>query len=161
MANIIFAQRWAFVLSIHEFSGLGLGRIDSDYIRLFTGGDAVPVVVLAYVTATLSGSHYFDHEFLMYVVPPSGHPERLDRREGPLVEEIIWNNLRSTTSLSPPRLDPALVSNAVKQDARIREELGAEARDEDGRWVGAVWPIAATVLLPTRPASPQGGTRGT
>jgi len=36
----------------------------------------------------------------------------------------------------------------AQEETRIREELGERMREEGGRWVGAVWPIAATILIP-------------
>ena len=75
--------------------------------------------------------------------------ERLGREDGELVEQIVWNNLRyEGPRLACPKLDPALIARLVEEDVRIREDLGENLREENGRWLGAVWPVAATVLVP-------------
>ncbi len=48
----------------------------------------------------------------------------------------------------PEYLSQGFLEEVSSQDARIREELGNKVRDEEGRWHGAVWPLAVTVLLP-------------
>ena len=57
-------------------------------------------------------------------------------------------NLRSERPPSAlSRLEPDLERKLIEEDARIREELTDDVRNDEGDWLGAVWPIAATVLV--------------
>lgn len=129
---------------------VGVGVFDRDYLEYFSDGTAEPVIILSYVTARLIGNHYFDHELQLFAVSASNPlAEKLGRNEGELVEQIIWNNVRSEGSrLACPELDPTLIAHLVENDRHIRQELVDNVHDEDGRWIGAVWPVAATVLVP-------------
>ena len=129
---------------------VGVGVFDRDYLEYFSDGTEEPVIVLSYVLARLIGDYYFDHELHLFAVSASSPTvERLGREDGALVERIVWDNLRyEGPRLACPRLDPALIARLVEDDAQIREELGEDVREESGRWLGAVWPVAATVLVP-------------
>ena len=84
------------------------------------------------------------------VTPSNPKPEELGSNDGELVEHIIWTNLRKdNTELPGLDLNQGFLKEVSSQDARLREKLGSEVRDEEGRWRGAVWPLAVTVLLPT------------
>ena len=100
--------------------------------------------------SAIVGNYYFDHELHLFAVSASNLTvERLGREDGELVEQIVWNNLRyEGPRLACPKLDPALTARLVEEDVRIREDLGENLREENGRWLGAVWPVAATVLVP-------------
>ena len=129
---------------------LGVGVFDQDYLEYFSGGPVEPVIILSYVSARLSGDYYFDHELHLFAVSESNPiVEKLRREDGELVERIIWNNVQyEGPRLTCPELSAALTARLIENDARIRRELVDDVRDEDGRWVGAVWPVAATVLVP-------------
>ena len=129
---------------------VGVGVFDRDYLEYFSDGTEEPIIILSYVSARLSGEYYFDHELHLFAVSASSPTvERLGRGDGELVERIVWNNLRyEGPRLACPKLDPVLAARLVEEDARIREELCDNVRDESGRWLGAVWPVAATVLVP-------------
>ena len=119
-------------------------------LEYFSGGIAEPVVILSYVSARLIGDYYFDHELHLFAVSASTPTvEKLGREDGELVEQIIWNNV-GYQGLRPacPALDPALTARLVQDHARISEELSDDVCDEDGRWTGALRPLAATVLVP-------------
>ena len=100
------------------------------------------------MSARLIGDHYFNHALRLYVVSPLSCSE-LDRdKDADLIEEIIWDNLRCERPPSAlSRLEPEFERKLVEEDARIREELTDGVRNEEGDWLGAVWPIAATVLV--------------
>ena len=129
---------------------VGVGVFDRDYLELLSEGAEEPVVILSYVSARLVGDHYFGHELHIFAVSESSPAvERLGREDGELIERIVWDNLRyEGPGLACPELGNTLATRLVEEDARIREELGENVREEGGRWVGAVWPVAATVLVP-------------
>ena len=130
---------------------LGLGTYDKEDLAYFSNGADEPVVLLSYLVAHLRDEHFFNHELRLFALSPSNpRPERLGPNDGELVEYIIWTNLRKdNTEFASPDLDQSFLKEVSSQDARIREELGSEVKDEEGRWRGAVWPLAVTVLLPT------------
>lgn len=127
----------------------GLGPYNEEYLACFSDGANEPVVLLSYLVAHLSNKHFFNHELRLFALSPSSpQPEELD--DGELVEDIIWTNLRKdNTELDSPDLDQSFLNEVSSQDAHIREKLSSEVRDEEGRWHGAVWPLAITILLPT------------
>ena len=129
---------------------VGMGVFERDYLEYFSDGAEEPVIILSYVSARLVGDYYFDHELHLFAVSASNPTaEKLGRKDGELVEQIVWNNLRhERPRLACPKLSPALTARLVENDTRIREELSEDVREEGGRWVGAVWPVAATVLVP-------------
>ncbi len=129
---------------------VGLGVLDETYLEYFSDGADEPVIILSYVTAQLIGKYYFDHELHLFAVSKSNSKtERLGREDGELVEQFVWNNVRyEGPRLSCPKLDQELIARLVEDDVRIREEISENMREENGRWVGAVWPVAATVLVP-------------
>ena len=129
---------------------VGVGVFARDYLELFSDGKDEPVVILSYVSARLAGDYYFGHKFHLFAVSESNSTvERLRRKDGELVERIVWDNLRyKGPRLVCPELSAAFAARLAEEDARIREELGADMREEGGRWIGAVWPVAATVLIP-------------
>lgn len=127
---------------------IGVGRFDREYLELLSDGADGPVVILSYVSARLMGEHYFNHALRLYAISRRGRTE-LDRdKEADLIEEIIWSNLRCERPPSAlSRLDPELERAVVEEDIRIREELTDDVRNDQGHWLGAVWPIAATALV--------------
>ena len=127
---------------------LGVGRFDHEYLELLSDGGEGPVVILSYVAARLMGDHYFNHALRLYAVSAWGCTE-LDRdKDADLIEEIIWGNFRCERPPSAvTHLEPELERKLVEEDARIREELTDAVQNEEGQWLGAVWPIAATVLV--------------
>ncbi len=128
---------------------LGLGSLDKDYLLCLTGDVVEPVIIISYISAKLSGDYYFDHDIHLYALSESNPSvEKLNRNDGELIEKIIWDNVRNKDSnLICPDLNPELITRLVVNDDRIRNELVDDVRDEEGHWVGAVWPIAVTVLL--------------
>ena len=126
---------------------LGIGTYDKEE-RAYFSDDAEPVVLLSYLVGHLKDEHFFNHELRLFALSPSNpKPEELD---GELVEDIIWTNLRKGGTKFPHiDLDQSFLKEVSSQDVHIREKLGSEVRDEEGRWRGAVWPLAATILLPT------------
>ncbi|MXY65738.1 hypothetical protein F4212_03260 [Candidatus Poribacteria bacterium] len=129
---------------------VGVGVFDRNYLEIFSGGTAEPVIILSYVTARFVDNYYFDHQLQLFAISESNQMvEKLGRKDGELVEEIIWNNVRHKgAQLACPKLSSDLVTRLVREDVHIRQKMMDDVRDESGRWVGAVWPIAATVLLP-------------
>ncbi len=129
---------------------IGIGVFDQSYLNIFSAGATEPVIILSYVSARLVGDYYFDHEIHLFVVSESNQMvEKLGQEDGELVEEIIWNNVRRQgKKLVCPKLSSELIERLVEEDIRIRHEMMDNVRDENGRWIGAVWPIAATVLVP-------------
>lgn len=127
---------------------LGIGTYDKEYLTYFSDGANEPVVLLSYLVAYLRDEQFFKHELRFFAFSPSNlNPEELD---GELVEDIIWTNFRKDDTKVPHiDLDQSFLKEVSSQDVRIREELSSEVRDEEGRWHGAVWPLAATILLPT------------
>ena len=124
---------------------LGIGTYDKEERAYFSDDAEEPVVLLSYLVAYLRDEHFFNHELRLFSVSPSNpKPEELD---GELVEDIIWTNLRKDDAeILPINLDQSFLEKVSSQDMRIREELGSQVRDEEGRWRGAVWPLAATIL---------------
>lgn len=124
---------------------LGIGTYDKEERAYFSDDAEEPVVLLSYLVAYLRDEHFFNHELRLFSLSPSNpKPEELD---GELVEDIIWTNLRKEDAeILPVNLDQSFLEKVSAQDMRIREELGSQVRDEEGRWRGAVWPLAATIL---------------
>ena len=129
----------------------GLGTYDKEYLVYFSDGANEPIVLLSYLVAYLRDKHFFNHELRLFALSPSNpRPEQLGPNDGELVEDIIWTNLRKdNTELAIPDLEQSFLNEVSFQDAHIREKLSSEVRDEKGRWHGAVWPLAVTILLPT------------
>jgi len=129
---------------------VGVGSFDREDIELLSGVQDEPVAILSYVTARLSGGYYFDHNLQFFALSPSSqNTERIGREDGELIERIIWNNLRKEgMELTCPKLSAEFCVRLSEEDSRIRQELSEEFHNESGRWIGAVWPIAATVLTP-------------
>ena len=127
---------------------LGIGTYDKEERAYFSDNADEPVVLLSYLVAHLRDEHFFNHELRLFALSPSNpKPEELDRE---LVEDIIWTNLRKDdTKFSHLDLYQSFLKEVSSQDVHIREKLGSEIRDEEDRWRGAVWPLAATILLPT------------
>lgn len=129
---------------------LGIGTYDKEYLTYFSDGANEPVVLLSYLVAYLRDEQFFKHELRLFAFSPSNL--NLEELDGEVVEDIIWTNLRKDGTKFPHLdLDQSFLKEVSSQDVRIREELGSEVRDEEGRWHGAVWPLAATILLPTKP----------
>ncbi len=128
---------------------LGVGTYDKEERAYFSDDADEPVVLLSYLVAHLSDEHFFNHELRVFALTPShSESEELDRE---LIEDIIWTNLRKDNTKFPHLdLDQSFLKEVSSQDVHIREELGSEVRDEEDRWRGAVWPLAATVLLPPK-----------
>lgn len=129
---------------------LGVGVFDKEYLEYFAGGEIEPVIVLSYISARLSGYYYFDHELHVFALSPSNPTvEKIELRDSELVEKIIWDNVRyDGPRLACPKLKPDLIARLIDEDIRIRQELKLQLQNEHGHWIGAVWPIAATVLKP-------------
>ena len=127
---------------------LGIGTYDKEERAYFSDDADEPVILLSYLVARLIDQHFFNHKLQVFALSPSNpKPEELD---GELVEDIIWTNVRKDDTKVPHiDLGQSFLKEVSSQDMRIREELGSEVRDEEGRWHGAVWPLAATILLPT------------
>ena len=128
---------------------LGIGQVDKGWLEYFGDGDEGPVVMLSYLTARLEGEHYFDHELHLYAVSENNpNIERLGRKEGDLVEQIIWENLKSPNkSLIVPTLSKKFIARLLKQDYKIQQDLDIMMKGNDDLWIGAVWPVAATILV--------------
>ena len=127
---------------------IGVGRFDREYLELLSDGGEGPVVILSYVSARLIGDHYFNHALRLYAVSPLACSEMDKDKDADLIEEIVWSNLRCERPPSAlSRLEPDLERRLIEEDARIREELTDDVRNDEGDWLGAVWPIAATVLV--------------
>ena len=135
---------------------LGIGTYDKEERAYFSDDSEEPVVLLSYLVAYLRGEHFFNHELRLFSLSPSNpKPEELDRE---LVEDIIWSNLRKDgAEILPINLDKSFFEKVSSQDMRIREELGSQVRDEEGRWRGAVWPLAATILPGRKSTNSAGG----
>ena len=128
---------------------VGVGRFDPEYLELLSEGGEGPVVILSYVSARLIGDHYFNHALRLYAVSPLTCSELDKDKDADLIEEIVWSNLRCERPPSAlSRLAPDFERRLTNEDARIREELTDDVRNDEGDWIGAVWPIAATVLAP-------------
>ena len=127
---------------------LGIGTYDKEERAYFSDDADEPVVLLSYLVAHLSDEHFFNHELRLFALSPSD--PKHEELDGELVEDIIWTNFRKDdTKVSHLDIDQNFLKEISSQDVHIREKLGSEVRDEEGRWRGAVWPLAATVLLPT------------
>ena len=128
---------------------LGIGTYDKEERAYFSDDANEPVILLSYFVARLIDQHFFNHKLRVFALSPSDpKPEELD---GELVEDIIWTNLRKDdTEFSHIDLDQSFLKEVSSQEIHIREKLGSEVRNEEGRWRGAVWPLAATLLLPTK-----------
>ena len=73
---------------------VGVGVFDREYLELLSDGKEEPIVILSYVTARLVGDYYFGHELHLFAVSESNPTvERLGRKDGELVERIVWDNL--------------------------------------------------------------------
>lgn len=138
--------------NIDDFKSLtlGVGVFDREYLEYFANGRLEPVIILSYISARLSGYYYFDHDLHVFALSPlNSTVEKIERRDSELIEKIIWDNVKyDGPRLTCPALKPEFIERLVDEDARIRQELKLGLQDENGHWIGAVWPIAATVLKP-------------
>jgi superfamily II DNA or RNA helicase len=114
------------------------------------GGDnAMPIVVLSYLVAYSSGEQFANHRLRVYAVSPRSGQWLEISSEGKLVEEIFWRQLEHSQSVDAlPVMNKPELDNIVALDQRFQLELEAAVRDEAGNWVGAVWPLAVSLLVP-------------
>ena len=129
--------------------GIGIGSYDSETgLQVLTEGRVEPVAILAYLTAYNNGGQFFNHRLRVYALSPSqGHPIDISS-DGKLVEGIFWSQLgKDHSSRKLPELKSADLENIANQDRILRLALEAELKDETGNWIGAVWPIAISLLL--------------
>lgn len=110
--------------------------------------DGDPVALLTYVVAYISGDHFFNHRLRVYAVSPKRGNEIDISSDGNLVEDIFWSQLeRDHSARVVPELSEAELQNIASLDRRFRSDIEASLRDEAGNWLGAVWPLAVTLLV--------------
>jgi hypothetical protein len=129
---------------------IGMGTYDlKSPLRVFADGKVEPIVIFTYLTAYSNGGHFFNHRLRVYAFSP-GQGDSLDiSSEGELVQNIFWSQLgKDHSSRTLSDLTPIYRENVGAQDRMLRLALEAELKDEAGNWVGAIWPIAISLLLP-------------
>ena len=128
---------------------IGLGSYTrTSALQALAEHDGEPVTLLTYLVAYISGDHFFNHRLRVYAVSPKRGHEIDISAEGNLVEEIFWSQLeRDHSARVVPELSEAELQNTASLDRRFRSEIEASLRDEAGNWLGAVWPLAVTLLV--------------
>jgi superfamily II DNA or RNA helicase len=129
---------------------IGIGTYDSKSpLQTFAEGQGEPIAILTYLTAYSSGGHFFNHRLRVYAFSP-GKADPIDiSSDGELVEGIFWSQLaKDHSSRMLPELKPIYRESIGNQDRLLRLALEAEVKDETGNWIGAVWPLAVSLLVP-------------
>ncbi len=129
---------------------IGIGSYDSESaLQVLTESRGEAVAILTYVSAYNNGGQFFNHRLRVYALSPSQGDSLDISSDGKLVEGIFWSQLKKDhSSRVPPELKPADLENIANQDRMLRLALEAELKDETGNWIGAVWPIAISLLVP-------------
>ena len=127
---------------------IGVGTYDRESLQVLAGGKVEPVIVLTYLTAYLDGEHFFNQRLRVFTVSASQPTPSDITNDGQLVEEIYWSQLENDhSSLAIPSLASDFVERIATEDRSLRKQLETELRNESGDWIGAVWPLAVTILL--------------
>jgi superfamily II DNA or RNA helicase len=135
-----------------EFHGMaiGIGSYDSkSLLRVLGDAEAEPIAILTYLTAYNNGEQFFNHRLRVYALSPRRGDSIDISSEGELVEDVLWSQLgKDHSSRSVPVLTATDLESIVNVDRMLRLELEATLKDEAGNWIGAVWPIAVSLLVP-------------
>ena len=104
---------------------------------------------MTYVVAFDNGGPFFNHRLHIFAIAPM-HDKWIDiSSDGKLVEDIFWSELeKDQSSRVGPQLAPTALDNIEKRDRMLRLNLEASVKDESGNWIGAIWPIGISVLMP-------------
>jgi hypothetical protein len=129
---------------------IGIGGYDrNSELAILANGKAEPVAILTYLVAFNNGSQFFNHRLRVFAMSPT-RDEYIDiSSEGKLVEDIFWSQLKKDhSSRTCPQLAPIALENIKNRDRMLRLEIEASVKDESGNWIGAVWPVAISLLMP-------------
>jgi superfamily II DNA or RNA helicase len=129
---------------------IGIGSYDrTSELGILTDGRVEPIAILTYLVAFNNGNQYFNHRMYNFAMSPTSG-EYIDiSPEGKLVEDIFWSQLeKDHSSRICPQLAPTALQNIEKRDRMFRLELEASIKDESGNWIGAIWPIGISLLMP-------------
>ncbi len=108
-----------------------------------------PIALLTYLVAYINGGQFFNHRLRVYAVSPTDSQEIDISSDGKLVEDIFWSQLeRDHSACALPEISKTDLENIMSLDRRFRLEIEASLKDESGNWLGAVWPIAVSILVP-------------
>ena len=116
---------------------------------VLAGGQVEPIAILTYLTAYSNGGQFFNHRLRVYALSPRrGHSIDISS-DGKLVEDVFWSQLgKDHSSQILPELTPTDLEAIANLDRMLRLECEAALKDEAGNWIGAIWPIAVSVLVP-------------
>ena len=108
-----------------------------------------PIAMLTYLVAFNNGGQFFNHRLSVFAISTT-RDEYIDiSPEGKLVEDIFWSQLeKDHGSRICPQLAPTTLKNIEKRDRLLRLDLEASVKDEAGNWIGAIWPIGISLLIP-------------
>jgi superfamily II DNA or RNA helicase len=129
---------------------IGIGAYDrTSELAMLTDGNAEPIALLTYLIAFNNGNQFFNHRLRVLAMSPS-RDEQIDiSSEGKLVEDIFWSQLKKDHGAHTcPEFKQAALENIKKRDEMYRMELEASVKDESGNWIGAIWPIGVSLLMP-------------
>jgi hypothetical protein len=129
---------------------IGIGTYDhTSELAMLTDGNPEPIALLTYLIAFSSGNQFFNHQLRGFAMSPS-RDEQIDiSSEGKLVEDIFWSQLKKDHGARTcPEFTQAALENIKKRDQMYRMELEASVKDESGNWIGAIWPIGLSLLIP-------------
>lgn len=128
---------------------IGVGKCSKNSaLKTVADDQHEPIVILTYLVAYNSGDQFFNHKLHVYAVSPR-RGEWIDiTSDGKLVEDLFWSQLDvDNHPRALPALAPTDLANIANLDRTFRLELEATLRAEGGNWLGAVWPIALSVLV--------------
>jgi len=118
--------------------------------------DSEPIALLTYLVAYSNGGQFSNYRLRVYAVSAK-HGQEIDiSSDGKLVEDIFWSQLeRDHSACALPEIKQTDLENIASLDRRLRLEIEASLKDETGNWLGAVWPIAVSILV----SEPEGAGR--
>jgi hypothetical protein len=118
-------------------------------LGMFSDCERKPVAILTYLVAFNNGDQFFNHRLRVFAISPK-RDEYIDiSSEGKRVEDVFWSQPeKDHSSRTCPQLAPAAVKNIERHDRRLRLDLEASVKDEAANWIGAIWPIGISLLMP-------------
>ena len=129
---------------------IGIGSYDpASELGILSDDRAEPIAILTYLVAFNHGGQFFNHRLRVFASSPSRDEYIEISQEGRLIENIFWSQLeKDHSSRICPELAPTALENIEKRDRMLRLHLEASLKDDSGNWIGAIWPIGISLLVP-------------
>jgi superfamily II DNA or RNA helicase len=130
---------------------IGIGSYDpTSELGILAGNSRrESIAILTYLVAFNHGGQFFNHRLFVFAFSPTRDEYIEISQEGRLIEDIFWSQLeKDHSSRICPELAPTALENIEKRDRMLRLDLEASVKDDSGNWIGAIWPIGISLLMP-------------